>query len=194
MIDPSAISSEIALLIREGGPFFVALLVLAAGIAYALLVLWRGIRLSDAPILAPQEWRSLLARGGASADIADRLRQEVGKANDPALRLQEVRKSLFAKPTRRFPFAFILIGAAPLVGLLGTVSGMFKTFRGMASTAAIDPIDAISAGISEALITTQTGLVIGVPTFIVCALMKSRFDALVLRFQKLETSLHQHAR
>lgn len=189
MTDLSAIGSEIALLLREGGPFFIALTILAAAIAYALLVLWRGLRLADAPILKPTEWLALLARGEANRELADRLREEIGKANDPTIRLQEIEQSLFSKPTRRFPFAFILIGAAPLVGLLGTVSGMFKTFRGMASTMAIDPIDSISAGISEALITTQTGLVIGVPTFIVCSLMKSRFNGQVLQFRKLTSSL-----
>jgi biopolymer transport protein ExbB len=84
-----------------------------------------------------------------------------------------------------------MIGAAPLLGLLGTVSGMFKTFGGMATSSVNAPIDVISAGISEALITTETGLVIGVPTLIVCTLLKSRYDDLVLRYRRLESQLLQ---
>ncbi len=82
-----------------------------------------------------------------------------------------------------------MIGAAPLVGLLGTVSGMFTTFHGMSTASASAPVDVISAGISQALITTQTGLVIGVPTYIVCAWLKSRYENLVLRFRQLESQL-----
>jgi biopolymer transport protein ExbB/TolQ len=71
---------------------------------------------------------------------------------------------------------------------------MFKTFRGMSAEAIAAPIDVISAGISEALITTQTGLIIGVPTFIICAWLKSRHDELVLRYSRLESALLQNPR
>jgi len=78
---------------------------------------------------------------------------------------------------RRFDFAFILIGVAPLVGLLGTVSGMFATFDGMAAGSAA-PLGAVSRGVSEALITTQAGLIIAVPAFIACTLLRSRANRL----------------
>ena len=120
------------------------------------------------------------------------LSENVSLSSDPGRHLQEIGQRLFSRPERRFPFAFVMISVAPLIGLLGTVSGMFKTFGGMASNVAISPIDVISGGISEALITTQTGLVIGVPTFIVCAWLKSRHDALVIRFRRLESQLLQN--
>lgn len=83
---------------------------------------------------------------------------------------------------RRIDFCFVLIGAAPLIGLLGTVAGMLKTFSGLARAgAAAAPVDAISNGISEALITTQTGLVIAVPTLIVCTMLNLRFRNLQSR-------------
>ncbi|MEM7011335.1 MAG: MotA/TolQ/ExbB proton channel family protein [Verrucomicrobiota bacterium] len=77
---------------------------------------------------------------------------------------------------RRIEFCFVLIGAAPLVGLLGTVDGMLKTFSGLSRSTGggSAPIDAISGGISEALITTQTGLIIAVPTLIVCTILNIR--------------------
>ncbi len=90
----------------------------------------------------------------------------------------ETSEADLAKASRRIHFAFVLIGVAPLIGLLGTVSGMFATFHGMASSAAAAPMDAISNGISEALITTQTGLIIAVPTFIVCTILKGRLKTL----------------
>jgi biopolymer transport protein ExbB len=55
-----------------------------------------------------------------------------------------------------------LVACSPLLGLLGTVKGMITTFialggRGVAS------MDMLSVGISEALITTQVGLVVAIP-------------------------------
>jgi len=186
------ILTEIQTLSLEGGWVFWALLVLAFGIAFALLSLWRSLRFPDAPLLDSREWANLLNPHANAADTANTLRSRLRNSVDRSARLQEIGQHLFSTPRRRFPFAFVLIGAAPLVGLLGTVSGMFSTFQGMASPNAASPIDVISQGISEALITTQTGLVIGVPTFIVCAWLKSRFDQQVLAFHRIESQLLQN--
>ncbi len=56
------------------------------------------------------------------------------------------------------------VAAAPLLGLLGTVTGMLATFSALASGAGGDKtMAAVSRGISEALITTETGLVVALP-------------------------------
>jgi biopolymer transport protein ExbB len=55
----------------------------------------------------------------------------------------------------------ICVSAAPLLGLLGTVTGMLTTFNALASGSGGDKTMAlIASGISEALITTETGLVV----------------------------------
>ncbi|MFH1377947.1 MAG: MotA/TolQ/ExbB proton channel family protein [Planctomycetota bacterium] len=51
---------------------------------------------------------------------------------------------------------------APLLGLLGTVTGMINTFRLLTLTGATDP-RSLSGGISEAMITTQAGLLVAIP-------------------------------
>ncbi len=56
----------------------------------------------------------------------------------------------------------ILASVAPLLGLLGTVTGMITTFLVIATSGTGDA-KALASGISEALITTQTGLVVAVP-------------------------------
>lgn len=174
-----------------GGWIFWVIIALAFGIAFALLSLWNSLSFPDATVLSPKEWREILLRPSRSPEVCRRLAASIASTSDPGPRLQEMSQHLFAIPQRRFPFAFVMIGAAPLLGLLGTVSGMFKTFGGMATTSANAPIDIISDGIAEALITTETGLVVAVPTLIVCTLLKSRFDGLVLRFQRLESQLLQ---
>ncbi|MFK5922259.1 MAG: MotA/TolQ/ExbB proton channel family protein [Verrucomicrobiota bacterium] len=186
------IVEEVRLLAGAGGWVFVALLSLACGIAFSLLSLWHSMRLPDAPLLASDEWLTLLKGSSGADEIRERLRSQLNKTGDLPRRLQEVAQRLFAKSERRFPFAFIMIGAAPLLGLLGTVSGMFTTFFGMSTASATAPIDIISGGISEALITTQTGLIIGVPTYIVCAWLRSRHRDLTTKFRQLESQLLQN--
>lgn len=185
------LSNEVQTLAGAGGWVFHALLVLAFGIAFSLLSLWHSMRLTDAPLLSSGDWVTLLKGGQGKEEISERLLVQLRKTGDLPRRMQEVGQRLFARTDRRFPFAFIMIGAAPLLGLLGTVSGMFATFHGMSTASAAAPIDIISGGISEALITTQTGLIIGVPTYIVCAWLKSRHQDLVMRFAQLESQLLQ---
>ena len=58
----------------------------------------------------------------------------------------------------------VCVGAAPLLGLLGTVTGMLATFGALASgNGGEKTMSQIAEGISEALITTETGLVIALP-------------------------------
>jgi biopolymer transport protein ExbB len=58
----------------------------------------------------------------------------------------------------------ICVSAAPLLGLLGTVTGMLTTFAALASGSGGDKtMGMVADGISEALITTETGLVIALP-------------------------------
>lgn len=63
---------------------------------------------------------------------------------------------------------------APLLGLLGTVLGMVRAFAGLAGAGSA--AESLSAGISEALISTQTGLVVAVPVLIGHKVLGSRID------------------
>lgn len=62
---------------------------------------------------------------------------------------------------------------APLLGLLGTVSGMIETFRQMAAFGSSDP-EVVSGGIGQALITTELGLVVAIPSLILGAVLSRR--------------------
>ena len=67
----------------------------------------------------------------------------------------------------------VTAAVAPLLGLLGTVSGMIEAFRLMTLFGAGDPA-AVSSGISEALVTTELGLIVAIPSLVLHALL-SRF-------------------
>ncbi len=62
---------------------------------------------------------------------------------------------------------------APLLGLLGTVSGMITTFM-MMKTFGTSDASTVSGGISEALITTELGLIVAIPSLIMSALLSRK--------------------
>lgn len=70
---------------------------------------------------------------------------------------------------------------APLLGLLGTVTGMIQTFKSLGLEAGGD---ALSQGISEALITTQVGLVVAVPLLLLHASFNRLIDRRVIRLEQ----------
>lgn len=76
--------------------------------------------------------------------------------------------------TERFIGAIATSAAiAPLLGLLGTVSGMISTFMMMTIFGTGDA-STVSGGISEALITTELGLIVAIPSLILSALLSRR--------------------
>jgi biopolymer transport protein ExbB len=82
----------------------------------------------------------------------------------------------------------VCVSAAPLVGLLGTVTGMLETFGVMATGSGGDKtIDMIAGGISEALITTETGLVIALPGLFLQYQLARRFQHYKAFLAHLET-------
>ncbi|MCK6522582.1 MotA/TolQ/ExbB proton channel family protein [Myxococcota bacterium] len=67
-----------------------------------------------------------------------------------------------------------LVGVAPLLGLLGTVSGMITTFDALATMTMFSRSGGIAGGISEALVSTQVGLTVAIPGAIAAKLMDQR--------------------
>jgi len=72
-----------------------------------------------------------------------------------------------------------IYAAAPLMGLLGTVIGMIRTFREFT----VNPehsVESLSMGINEALVTTMWGLMIAIPAFIFVQIFRNR----IFRYEK----------
>lgn len=85
---------------------------------------------------------------------------------------------------RFLPFLALTAAAGPLMGLLGTVLGIIKTFQAMALYGSGNQ-KAFTAGISEALITTAQGLIVAIPVLVVHGLLKSMVKA---KFGEIEGS------
>jgi biopolymer transport protein ExbB len=77
---------------------------------------------------------------------------------------------------------------SPLLGLLGTVSGMITTFRLMTLFGAGDA-NAVSAGISEALVTTELGLVVAIPALLAHALLLRKVNGYFSQLENDAVSL-----
>lgn len=69
------------------------------------------------------------------------------------------------------PFIMVLAAAAPLLGLLGTVTGLVETFR-VIGLYGMGNAQAMASGIKEALITTQAGLLVAIPGILAGQLMR----------------------
>ncbi len=88
-------------------------------------------------------------------------------------RFQQIRSESSKTLNRRIHFLLALVTSAPLLGLLGTVDGMLTTFRGLALEVG-RKMDLVAGGISEALVTTQTGLLIAIPVYVLLHLVSRR--------------------
>jgi biopolymer transport protein ExbB len=77
---------------------------------------------------------------------------------------EELRTAEIAPFERDLRVMKICVSAAPLLGLLGTVTGMLATFGALASGSGGEKtMGLVAGGISEALITTETGLIVALP-------------------------------
>lgn len=85
-----------------------------------------------------------------------------------------------------------LTGAAPLVGLLGTVTGMIATFQAVAASTGETAGD-VASGISQALITTQFGLVIAIPGVFGLARLYRLLDQVQIGFATRRSQLSLEA-
>ena len=84
---------------------------------------------------------------------------------------------------------------SPLLGLLGTVSGMIRSFTAITTEGVGNPT-VLAGGISEALVTTAAGLTVAIPALIAYRYLRGRVDGLVVKIEKesirfIEALLHQ---
>lgn len=103
-----------------------------------------------------------------------------------------VRQTELAPLNRELKMMKVCIAAAPLLGLLGTVTGMLATFAALAAGQGGEKtMVAVSQGISEALITTMTGLVVALPGLFFQYFLSRMRDTYAAFLARLETGCAQ---
>jgi biopolymer transport protein ExbB len=80
---------------------------------------------------------------------------------------------------------------APLLGFLGTVTGMIRAFQAVAAAGEVEPT-LVAAGISEALITTATGLLIAAPVALAHTFFSSRINAFSREMEEAANTLIEY--
>jgi biopolymer transport protein ExbB len=83
-----------------------------------------------------------------------------------------------------------IAAVSPLLGLLGTVTGIIVAFNAITHTGVGDP-KVLSGGIGQALITTATGLIVAIPALMGYRYLRGRVDALVIEMEKEALKLVQ---
>jgi len=166
--------------VEDGG--VVGDVIIALGFAALLLTLFKCFEILGFPVAEPRDVDEILDEiaGGAMENASRRAERVPGisgeilttgveHAGEKRGLLEELlfEKILKARPTleRFLPFLAITAAAAPLLGLLGTVTGMIKTFQ-LITIFGTGDAKSLSSGISEALVTTALGLVVAIPTLI----------------------------
>ena len=79
---------------------------------------------------------------------------------------------------RRIGFLAMLGNVATLTGLLGTITGMIKSFAAVGSASATEKAALLAAGISEAMNATAYGLIVAVPALVMYAVLQNRTNQL----------------
>ena len=99
--------------------------------------------------------------------------------NDVLVAIETVGNLEVAKLEKGFPWLATAAAGAPMLGFLGTVTGMVRAFYNMASAGTSADITTLSGGIYEALVTTVAGLVVGIIALFAYNYLVARVDGVV---------------
>ncbi len=185
--------------IRKGGPVMVPILTLAALVfllAFAKFLALTFVRMPSSARTIPLF--DAIRRGDAAAarSVAAALPGPAGRmlavgADHLGGSKDLIEEAMYERMLEtRFRFnrglPFIAVGAAcaPLLGLLGTVTGIISTFK-LITVFGSGDVKMLSAGISEALITTEFGLIIAIPSLLAHAFLSRKARALLDRMEQL---------
>jgi len=114
---------------------------------------------------------------------------------NPTASFDEVREVTEAEGTRQASILSNRIGylndisrVAPMLGLLGTVIGMIKTFEGIGTSSGVQQME-LAPGVGQALITTAAGLVISIPSLIFYSLFRGKVQKLIAELEAAMTHI-----
>lgn len=97
--------------------------------------------------------------------------------------LQESGRQEAVRLSRNLNILEIVAAIAPLLGLLGTVTGMIRVFSAVSAHGLGQP-EYMSGGISEAMITTAAGLIIGIPVLVMHQWLQGKADAIIFDMER----------
>jgi len=185
-------------IIFSGGPLGIANMVVLIGLSITALALATdNLRIVRRSQLIPEslsdDVRELIGAGELgqarsackgrpsflSAVILHGLSEIDGGWPEVEKAMEEATAEQAARLYRRIEYLNVIGNIAPMVGLLGTVTGMLLAFKEVADTEGNAGAAQLADGIYQALVTTVAGLIIAIPSLGAFALFRSRVDQLV---------------
>lgn len=184
--------------VQDGGTVMVPIFAMAAFSLLIAALKWISLMFVRSP--SKRKINALLeaVRRGKKKEalqIADSIAGPTGKMlaagaehlGEPAELVEEIMYETVLttrlKVDRFIPFVAISAASAPLLGLLGTVSGIINTFKMITISGAGD-VKSLSGGISEALITTKYGLIVAIPSLLLHAFLSRKARGVVAQMEK----------
>ena len=120
----------------------------------------------------PSPITNIIGNGLARADMRD------VNPDDISIAMEEASVEEFANPYVLINYLSVIASLAPMLGLYGTVSGMVKAFNTIATEGA-GSASKLADNISEALITTATGMMVGIPAMFFFFFFKNKYGAII---------------
>ena len=191
MAERKSLMSEILNVWRSGGWVMIPLFSLALLLytqAFQLVLYVRRARLNASNEGRWFDWiRNPSDADGCVRQIIEHT--QGGDHTDEQIRsrFDEIRRAWISLIDRRTIFIGMLVAVAPLMGLLGTVLGMIQTFLGISTSGGAETTGVVAAGISEALVTTQTGLTIALPGLFMVMIIRRQKHGLEAHLARIES-------
>ncbi|HXV77516.1 MAG TPA: MotA/TolQ/ExbB proton channel family protein, partial [Candidatus Polarisedimenticolaceae bacterium] len=184
-------------IIRSGGPVMYPLLI--CSLLVVAIIVERAINLRASRVLTPTTVERIhgLVEGGRTDRAIEICRQSPGMFSSimlPALELadrgeaaakeavEDAGRHETARLTRYLTALGTIAAVAPLLGLLGTVTGMIEVFRTIARSG-VGQAAELSGGISQALVTTAFGLLIAIPALVGYNYFQSKVESMVTELE-----------
>ena len=186
-------------LMQRGGPLMFILFacsVVALGVFFERLFYYRRSRMNVSEFLAGvlalvrrQSYLEAIARcEEGHGPIVSVVRTAIYKRHLPPAELREVVREIAQLEIPQLESNISLLGTigyvAPLLGLLGTVTGMIKAFIQINRTSGTASVGDLSDGIYTALITTAAGLAVAIPCYLAHNFLVARVHALVADMER----------
>ena len=185
-------------IVRAGGPLMWP--IIFCSVVSAAIVLERLWTLQDKRVLPaerPQKVWHLIETGQVTDKVIAALEQHsplgrllaVGLANRHRShemlmeRLEDAGRHVVYELERFLNTLGTIAGISPLLGLLGTVTGIIRSFDAIRAGGMGNP-EALSGGIAEALVCTAAGLCVAIPSLIAYRYLRGRVERLVVEMEK----------
>lgn len=174
--------------VDQGGK--VGYVIVAVGIFGILLGLFRILVLFTVSGKVSAQLKSTTPNPGNPLGRVLKVAQENKSVDTETLELKMEEAILKERPSIESGLAIlkIIAAVAPLLGLLGTVTGMIETFQAITIFGAGDPKN-MASGISAALVTTVQGLVVAIPVVLMHTLVNGRAKAVTHILEEQATGI-----